>query len=123
MGGNSPVTLGALFKNTCSQFADKKALLFKSEAGYGAWTWLELSRKVSAVATFFLANGVKSGDRIAILSENRPEWAVVDLAAQTIGAGTVPIYTSLTPAEIQFILLNSEASVLALSSKTLLEKT
>jgi long-chain acyl-CoA synthetase len=62
------------------------------------------------------ALGVRRGDRIAILSENRPEWAIADYACLTIGAVDVPIYATLPPEHIAYILRDSGAVVLFLSN-------
>jgi long-subunit acyl-CoA synthetase (AMP-forming) len=62
------------------------------------------------------------GDRVAILSENRPEWALTDLACQMIGLATVPIYNSLTSDEIRYILEDSGSRVIAVSNRGLFEK-
>ncbi|PIU39944.1 MAG: long-chain fatty acid--CoA ligase [Candidatus Omnitrophica bacterium CG07_land_8_20_14_0_80_50_8] len=69
-----------------------------------------------------MSMGLRPQDRIAILSENRPEWALIDLAAQMIGLSSVPIYTSLTSSEIQYMLLDSGAKIIAVSNQTLFEK-
>ena len=117
-----PQNLGQLFRDTVSRFPDKKAVYFKEGGEYRSFSWSELSEKVDAAAQGLLRHGLKPGERIAILSENRPEWAIVDLAAQSIGAATVPIYPSLTSAEIEYILSDSGARLVALSSSSQFEK-
>ncbi len=117
-----PQSLGLLFKNTVARIPDKKAIHFKEDGKYHSHSWSQFAEKVEAVATALIAKGLKSGDKIAILSENRPEWALIDIAAQSLGAVTVPIYTSLTPTEIQYILADSGASMIAVSGKALFEK-
>lgn len=118
----NPLTLGEVFRRTALQYPDKEALLAKRANRYEATTWSQLEKKVDALAVNLIGLGVRLGDRVAILSENRPEWAETDLACQLIGAATVPIYTSLTSSEIQYILNDSSALVLAVSNKSLLEK-
>ena len=66
--------------------------------------------------------GIQKGDRVAILSENRPEWAIADFAALAIGAVVVPIYTTLTPEQISFLLRDSGTKVIFLSSRAQLQK-
>ncbi|MBI4352946.1 MAG: long-chain fatty acid--CoA ligase [Candidatus Omnitrophica bacterium] len=119
-----PQNLGTVFKNTVDRFPHKTALLYKDKARrkYLAITWSQFAEKVERAASALLANGVREGDRIAILSENRPEWVFVDMAACCIGAVTVPIYTSLAPAEIQYLLADSGSVVLVASNQTFLEK-
>jgi long-chain acyl-CoA synthetase len=117
-----PKNLASLFWDTARRFPKKTALLFKEEGRYTKISWEALSKEVGATASFFIQKGIKPGDKIAILSENRPEWVVVDLAAQTIGAVTVPIYSLLTPAEIRYLLQDSQAIWVAVSNLAQLEK-
>jgi long-chain acyl-CoA synthetase len=90
-------------------------------------TWINLSsrelyRKVAATAKALQIWGIAKGDRVAILSENRPEWAIADYAALAIGAVVVPIYTTLTPDQVAFLLRDSGTRVIFLSSRTQLKK-
>ena len=62
------------------------------------------------------ALGVEKGDRVAILSENRPEWAFADLATLCAGAVDAPVYSTLTPPQVQYILHDSEAKVAFVST-------
>lgn len=117
-----PKNLGQLFRKTALKFPSKPAFFFKDEGKYTFETWSKARQKVQALASFFNKSGMKMGDRLAILSENRPEWAYADLAAQTLGIVTVPIYPSLTPAEIQYLLQDSGAKMVAISNKALFEK-
>lgn len=120
--GAEPRTIAEAFRRTVERYPQKDALLFKQSGRYTAISWGELAKKVNTLAINLLALGVREGDRVAILSENRPEWAETDLACQLIGAATVPIYTSLTPNEIQYIVNDSASVVIAVSNKALLEK-
>ncbi len=118
----NPKNLWQLFSDTAGQYPKKTAFLYKNSGKYVPVTWEEAHHDICALATAFLSMGLGTGERIAILSENRPEWAMTDLAAQMIGAISVPIYTSLTSTEIQYILSDSGAKILAVSNKTLFEK-
>jgi len=117
-----PQNIGRLFKDTVARFPDKKAVIFKKDSGYYSYSWSEFLKKVEAVASSLLDQGLKPRDKIAIFSENRPEWTLIDLAAQWIGVATVPIYTSLASNEIKYLLEDSDAKIVALSSKTFFEK-
>jgi len=66
--------------------------------------------------------GIKKGDRVAILSENRPGWIISDMAIQMCGAITVPIYPTNTPETIKYILNNSESKAIFISNKIQFEK-
>src|SRR6185437_16643942 len=61
--------------------------------------------------------GVRAGDRIALLSENRPEWAIADYACLTIGVTDVPIYPNLPPDQIAYILRDSGAAAIFVSDE------
>ena len=119
---DNPKNLGELFLRTANRYPTKTAFLYKSGGKYSPMLWSEVLLKVHAIASALLEKGLKPGDRIAILSENRPEWAMIDLAAQTISAISVPIYTSLTSNEIQYILSDCGARMIAVSNKTLFQK-
>ena len=82
----------------------------------------ELYRRVAATARALKIWGVTKGDRVAILSENRPEWAVADYAILGVGAVVVPIYTTLTAEQISFLLCDSGTKVIFVSSRAQLQK-
>jgi long-chain acyl-CoA synthetase len=74
-------------------------------------------KRVRAVALGLSALGVRKGDRVALLSENRPDWSVTDLAILSLGAVNVPIYTTQAPEQVRYILEDSGARVLLVSGK------
>jgi long-chain acyl-CoA synthetase len=82
----------------------------------------ELRRRVVALARSLHSLGFLRGDRIAILSENRPEWAVVDFACLLLGAVVVPIYTTLTAEQTAYILRDSEAKAIFVSNEKQMQK-
>src|SRR5512133_2300486 len=91
----------------------------------GAWrdiTLPEFETTVRSASASLREMGVKPDDRVAILSENRPEWAMTDIAILTAGAVSVPIYPTLTPNSIQYILNDSGTVVLFVSNREQLEK-
>jgi long-chain acyl-CoA synthetase len=82
----------------------------------------ELGHNVTRMARALFAWGIRKGDRVAILSENRPEWAAADMASLLLGAVTVPIYTTLTPEQTAFALNDSGARMIFVSSEPQLRK-
>lgn len=87
-------------------------------------TWHRISgpeaiARIKRIALGFSFLGVKAGDRVAIISENRPEWSLVDLAILSLRAVNVPIYTTQAVEQIRFILENSGAKMLCVSGKKL----
>src|SRR5688500_4932191 len=82
----------------------------------------EFRRAVEETSLGLRALGVEKGDRVALLSENRPEWAIADLATLAAAAVVVPIYATLTAPQSLYILNDSEAKVLFVSTPTQLQK-
>jgi len=82
----------------------------------------EFYRNVAGMARTLDHWGLCKGDRLAILSENRPEWAVADFACFLLGAVVVPIYSTLTPQQTAYILRDSGAKIAVVSTERQLEK-
>ena len=92
---------------------------------FGIWrefTWEEYLSNVRSIAFGFYELGVREGDKVAIHSENRPEWVFADLGAQTIGSVSVGIYPTSPAAEVEYLLSHSEASVLVVEDEEQLDK-
>ncbi len=85
-------------------------------------TWDEFRRRAEALAAYFYEKGVRKGDRIAILSENRPEWAITDQAIQMLGAVNVAIYTTLPASQVAYLLQDSGSKMLLASTSLQLRK-
>jgi long-chain acyl-CoA synthetase len=91
----------------------------------GAWVNIssqQFRREVMAIAGSLKSWGVSRGDRIAILSENRPEWTIADFACLLLGAVVVPIYTTLTAEQTKYILCDSGPRAIFVSSEEQLQK-
>ena len=82
----------------------------------------EFAAKVSGVVKALHSWGISRGDRVAILSENRHEWVVADFACLLLGAIVVPIYTTLTPEQTAYLLRDSGARAIFISSEKHLNK-
>ena len=89
-------TIPARFARQAAAFGQQPLFLVKRGGTYQPVTWQQASEQVLAFSLWLLQRQVNPGDRVLILSENRPEWGIADLAIQSIGAWTVPIYPSLT---------------------------
>jgi long-chain acyl-CoA synthetase len=115
-------TLGRLFLNACRTHRKPDRMMVKRD---GAWRPIatdEFETTVRRLSLGFQALGLKPGDRVALLSENRPEWVIADFAALTAGGVTVPIYTSLLPDQIRHIVDDSGAKIVVCSDRDLLRK-
>jgi long-chain acyl-CoA synthetase len=82
----------------------------------------ELLEQVRDLSLGLSSWGMARGDRVALLSDNRPEWVVTDLAIQAAGAVTVPMYPTLSVEQVAFILRDSEATIAVASGRLLFEK-
>ncbi len=119
-------TLTDLFLNLSKKYkgTDKTAFARKpkTDQPYETITWDQVHEDTHALAAYMVKHGIEAGDRVAILSENRYEWAVVDLALQLIGAINVSLYTSLPSSQCEYILKNSEAEMFFVSTGIQLKK-
>src|ERR1700688_4460564 len=100
----------------------KRVMLQKGVLGWAPISAAEIYRSVVGVSRMLESWGIGKGDRVAILSENRPEWTITDFATLALGAVTVPIYSTQTPEQTAFLLNDSGARVIAVSTKNQLEK-
>lgn len=111
-------TIPQLFRRLCSRYRgqERPVLRYKERnVGWHDITWEQLEDRAQGLAGTLHQNGIRPGDRVALLSENRPEWAVTDLGAQLIGGVNVSIYTSLPPSKVAYILRDSEAAACVVS--------
>ncbi|MBC7363039.1 MAG: AMP-binding protein, partial [Candidatus Aminicenantes bacterium] len=115
-------TLAKVFLNTEKVYQKEAFMLVKREGKYRTISTAEFARRVRNISSGLRTLGQKKGDKLIILSENRPEWVMVDLANICLGGVTVPIYTSLTPEQIKYIINDSEARLLVCSNESLWEK-
>ena len=119
-------TITELYQNLVKKYenSDKAAFAFKpsGEEDYKTITWDSVKEDVTAIASYLIDQGVEKDEKVAILSENRYEWAVVDLAIQMIGAINVSLYSTLPPNQCQYILNNSEAKIFFVSTGIQLKK-
>ncbi|HKX83902.1 MAG TPA: long-chain fatty acid--CoA ligase [Pyrinomonadaceae bacterium] len=97
--------------------AKPDALSFKIGEAWQRLSGNDAIERIRRIALGLSALGVKAGDRIAILSENRPEWSLTDLAILSLRAVNVPIYTTQAVEQIRYILENSGAKMLCVSGK------
>src|ERR1700722_17067320 len=99
-----------------------RVMLQKRDQAWIPISSAEIYSSVVAVARALESWGVRKGDRVAILSENPPEWPITDFAVLALGAVTVPVYATQTADQTAFLLNDSGARVIAVSTKKQLEK-
>ena len=118
----APGTLTKLFFDAVSKFNRPDALQVKVAGAYKPISHSEVADRVRHAARGLSSLGVRRGDRVGILSENRPEWAIADFACLTAGLTDVPIYPTLPADQIAYILKDSGAVAIFVSNKEQAEK-
>ncbi|HVU30086.1 MAG TPA: AMP-dependent synthetase/ligase [Sphingomicrobium sp.] len=111
--------LVTLFLTRAAEKGDQPFLWAKQEREWRSISWAQAARQVASLAASLKAIGLKPGDRVALVSENRPEWLISDLAIMAAGCVTVPTYTTNTPRDHSHILENSGARAVIVSSQKL----
>lgn len=108
------LTLLEVLNAASSQFADQN---FVSWVDKEPVTYAQFGEKVSSVANFLKERGITKGDKVAILSENQPNWSVAYFAIISLGAIAVPIMTEFHSSEVYHILRHSESRAIFISTK------
>jgi long-chain acyl-CoA synthetase len=103
-------------QEAASRYPELIAIQMKTGDHYQQYTYRELVRNVASVARSLAKQGIKKGDRIALLSENRPEWMVAYLAVVSFGAVIVPLDAQLTEKEVAILLASSGAKGIFISA-------
>jgi long-chain acyl-CoA synthetase len=117
-----PATLAQLFIEAVEEYGHPNALQVKVGDAYQPISHRTLADRVHHVAFGLRALGVTANDRVAILSENRPEWAIADYACLVSGIADVPVYPTLPAEQIAYILRDSEAVAIFASTEAQAEK-
>ena len=116
-------TLVELLINVIKNFDYEEGAVFtKENNSYNGVSRAEIISKALSLKDFFLSTGLKKRSKVAIISENRYEWIITDIACYLSGMITVPVYTSLSPESIKYILNHSESQICFVSGSLQLEK-
>ena len=110
-------TLSQLFLNTVKSFPKPDFMLVKKGGVYTPISTDEFGTRVRHFALGVKDLGFAKGDKLIILSENRPEWTIADFASVCQGGVTVPIYTTLMPEQVKYIINDSDAKVVVVSNE------
>jgi long-chain acyl-CoA synthetase len=117
----SLATLNDIFFTATERNLDR-AMLYRESGKWLPTSSSDLRRNISGTARALGEWGIHKGDRVAILSENRPEWSTADFAILLLGGVTVPVYSTLTPDQTVYTLRDSEATVVFVSTEHQLRK-
>src|SRR5438094_3708715 len=119
MSSTSFETINQLFLTAIDERPRPDAFLFKASGRYQGLSSAEALRRAAALAAAFDRLGIGRGDRVALLSENRVEWALTDYAVLGLGAVVVPIYPTLLEPDVEYILADSGAKGVVCSAAQL----
>ncbi len=117
-------TIADLFPLAVRKHGSHRAVTYRDEAS-GEWvskTYEEVGEIVRALSLGLIDLGIENGDKVAILSNTRPEWSYFDFAALSAGATVVPIYQTNSPEECQYVLENSDSTAVIVEDDAQLEK-
>jgi long-chain acyl-CoA synthetase len=112
-------TLSQLFLNTCRTYHKSDLLSSKREGRYVPISTAEFESRVRSLSAGFREIGLRPGEKVVIFSGNRPEWIMTDFAVLCAGGVTVPIYTSLMPEQVKYIINDSDARIVVCSNREL----
>ncbi len=111
--------LAAMFFEWAARRGDRPFLWAKRDGAYRPISWRDAERQVRAMARGLRALGIRRGDRVGLVAENRPEWTIADIAIMAAGAVTVPAYTTHGVDDFRHLLANSGARAVIVSTAAL----
>ena len=112
-------TLPGKLREMVNQFPDRIIMQMKKENVYVEYTYKEFYEASGSITHSLLSLGIKKGDRVAIVLENRPEWGMIYFAIMLAGAIAIPLDPQSTQEEIKFFLSDSESKIAFISGKLL----
>jgi long-chain acyl-CoA synthetase len=113
--GKMVETLAQVLLNTVNSYPKDEFMLYKKEGKYVPISTAEFGDLVKHFCLGLKDLGAEKGDKLVILSENRPEWVITDFANLCIGGITVPIYTTLVAEQVKYIADDSDAKIFVFS--------
>jgi long-chain acyl-CoA synthetase len=111
--------LATMLFNRATQWRERTVLMRKAGKGWQPTSWGALADGAAAIAARLAAMGVGAGDRVLILSDNRPEWPMADLAVMALGAVSVPAFTTWTTDDLGHVLRDCSPRAAAVGSEAL----
>lgn len=119
---NKPTRLFDYIDYQANNFPNPKAISYKLDGEWVSFSSDNLKEQINLYSSAFLAHGVERGDKIAIISNNRPEWNFCDNGILQIGAVNVPIYPTSSVADFLYILNNAEVKYIFISDAKIYDK-
>ena len=120
--GDYEASFGVLLRDRAQRWGDKVYLRYRIDSREFAVTWKEFAAQTFQIARHLLDQGIRTGDRIGMVSENRAEMYVFEMAAMSIGAVTVPIFAGYEAQQVAYVLDSSRPRYVVVSGKHQLDK-
>jgi long-chain acyl-CoA synthetase len=112
-----PTTINRIFHDSVKKYAKRPALMSKVEGTFQPISYQQLAERARTFCAGLVALGVRKDDRLAMVVENRPEWAIADLGMLALGAVNVPMFTTLPAPQVEYVVADSGAKILIVSDK------
>jgi len=116
------LNLADMFFSKRQNFPSHTAYRYKKDGQWVALTFKEAVEQAEKIAAGFAFYGIKKGDKVALISTNRVEWALIDYAALALGAALVPVYPTLLKDQVLYILNDSEARIIIVENQEQIDK-
>ena len=114
--------LSQIFRNQAGKYNNRLAVEKRRQGVWHGWSWAEYYNTAKAVGLGLHSLGIRKGDMVALLSENRLEWLAADMGVIGIGACTVPIYVTLLAPEVSYIISNSGSKIFIAENQAAVRK-
>jgi len=111
-----------MFWMNVEKYQENPCLGYKKNESWSTLTYEDVGRKVRALLLGLAALDVKANDKVSVLANNRPEWAFADFAILSLGAINVPVYPTLQPHQIKYILKNGDVKIIVTEDQTQTQK-
>lgn len=105
-----------------SKYNKEVAFSRKENGTWKTYSSTEVKKIIDNLSLAFLSQGIEEGNKVAIISENRPEWNFIDLALQQIGAISVPMYPTITSEDYSYIFDHAEVKMIFVGDQTIFDK-
>src|SRR5690606_5570193 len=119
---DEPATLPELFVKAAERYDRPNSLVYRDDDGWQPISSAEVVSRARYIALGLYSLGLRKGDRAALLAHNSPNWTLADAGCQFAGVLDVPIYTTLAPATIAYVLNDSGAKAIFIDTVEALER-
>ena len=110
------------FRERVQTHPERVAMRYRSNGAWRDITWQDYGHRVARTAKSLMSLGYQHGDKISLLSNNRPEWHIIDVASMSVGGATAAVYVTNSPEQVAYIVSHSESKVAFVDTPEQLEK-